>query len=178
LKKLLIFTSSIIAAALIFTAGAFANEWLGFTGDDQVEQSGNDVDEIMDILRQVDEGKITAEEGLAAAEERIKELEDMNPSGLAKKNKELREQVSQLEGTITLRDNTIEGLESDLATANENYNGAVDRISELEGQLQNTPSQEYVEHLESELLRANEVVESHGNQTQEAVQEAREIGGE
>lgn len=170
MKKLLLgFTAGIL---LLIGAGAvaYANDWISFTGDDQVAESGDNVDEIMDILKQVNNEKMTAEQAL-------EELQDMNPPGLVKKIEALEEEVAQLEGTITLRDNEIEGIESDLATANDNYNGAVDRITELEGQLQNTPDQEYVEHLEAELLRANEVVEMHNDKTQEAVEEARTIGG-
>lgn len=141
MKKLTLTIASLIAAAFIFAGGVYAAQWLSFTGDEQIEQSDNNVDEIMQILRNVNEGKITAEEANAQLEARISELEDMNPSGLAKQNKELREQISALEEQIAGHD-------------------------------------EYVTHLEEELQRANESVQSHSDKTQQAVEEARTIGGE
>ncbi|MDN6193657.1 MAG: hypothetical protein L0I88_01310 [Alkalibacterium sp.] len=141
MKKLTLTIASLIAAALIFTGGVYASQWLNFTGDEQIEQSDSNVEEIMQILRNVNEGKITAEEANAQLEDRIAELEDMNPSGLAKQNKELREQVKQLEAQVG-------------------------------------ESSEYVTHLEEELQRANESVQGHHQTTQQAVEEARTIGGE
>lgn len=141
MKKLTLTIASLIAAVLIFTGGVYASQWLIFTGDEQIEQSDSNVEEIMQILRNVNEGKITAEEANAQLEARISELEDMNPSGLAKQNKELRQQVADLEAQVGEHN-------------------------------------EYVEHLETELQRANESVQGHQQNTQQAVEEARTIGGE
>src|SRR5690625_1733262 len=118
----------IAAAALLlasFTAGVYAAkaDWLWFTGDVLIEQSDGHVDEIMSILRQVNADKITAEEALA-------ELEALNPPGLVRQIKELKERIAELN--------------------------------------------EYIEHLEAELNRANDAVAEHNGKTGEAVIEARE----
>src|SRR5690625_5715757 len=77
----------------------------------------------MSILRQVNADKITAEEALA-------ELEALNPPGLVRQIKELKERIAELN--------------------------------------------EYIEHLEAELNRANDAVTEHNGKTGEAVIEARE----
>lgn len=153
--------SVIILLTLVFGAGVYASQWLSFTGDNQIEQSESDVDEIMQILRNVNDGKITAEDAVVKLEARVQELEDMNPSGLAKQNKELREKVDNLESMIALRDHTIEGLEADVA--------------DLKEQLANAPEDqtEYVKHLEEQLQIANEAVESLNIKTGGALEEAR-----
>ena len=166
MKRILIGITTFIGALLIFTGGVYASQWLNFTGDEQITQSDDHVDEIMKILRNVNDGKITAEDAVVKLETRVQELEDMNPSGLAKQNKELREKVDNLESTIALRDHTIEGLEADVA--------------DLEHQLANAPEDqtEYVKHLEEQLQIANEAVEQHNATTSEAVEEARNYGGD
>src|SRR5690625_3705041 len=118
----------LIAAALIlasFTSCVYAAkaDWLWFTGDVLIEQSDGHVEEIMSILRQVNTDKITAEEALA-------ELEALNPPGLVRQIKELKERIAELN--------------------------------------------EYIEHLEAELNRANDAVAEHNGKTDEAVIEARE----
>lgn len=114
MKKLL--TGVLIAALIIgaFATGAYASSkgWLTFTGDAKVEQSKSDVDEIMNILRQVHEDKLTAEEALA-------ELEALNPPGLVKKIKELETENAELGEYIA-------HLESELTRAN----GKVDELSD------------------------------------------------
>src|SRR5690625_1389083 len=130
MKKKLI--GIIAAAALIlasFTAGVYAAkaDWLWFTGDVLIEQSDGHVEEIMTILRQVNTDKITAEEALA-------ELEALNPPGLVRQIKELKERIAELN--------------------------------------------EYIEHLEIELNRANDAVASHNGRTGAAVNETRDYGEE
>ena len=136
MKKLLIGITSVIVAVILFAGGVFASQWLSFTGGDSIEQANNDVEEIMEILRDTYEGKISAEQALA-------DLEELNPPGLVKQIKELKEEIEQLK-----QDNAI--LTTDLAQAND-----------------------YISHLESELTKANNAVESHSNVITEAVEEAR-----
>ena len=150
MKRILIGITTFIGALLIFTGGVYASQWLNFTGDEQITQSDDHLDEIMDILRQVNDDKLTAEDALA-------ELEAMNPPGLVKQIKELEDLVAQLEGTIELRDNEIVGLEEALSNAGD---------------------PEYISHLEEELMRANNAVEQHNATTSEAVEEARNYQGD
>lgn len=119
MKKLLITLTASLAALLIFAGGAFAAvTWMNYTGTEQMEQSNNDIDEIMDILRDVHEGKLSAEEAVTQFQARVDELEDMNPSGLAKQNKELREQVDNLEAQLGEGNEYVEHLEAELSKAN------------------------------------------------------------
>lgn len=136
MKKMLIGFTSVMAAVILFTGGIFASQWLSFTGGDSLDQANNDVEEIMEILRDTYEGKISAEQALA-------DLEELNPPGLVKQIKELKEEIEQHK-----QDNAV--LTTDLAQAND-----------------------YISHLESELTEANNAVESHSNVITEAVEEAR-----
>lgn len=190
MNKILLGLGSIALALAIFTGGVYASQWLNFTGDEQIAQSDDHLDEIMDILRQVNDGKISAEEGLETANKRIAELEDMNPSGLAKQNKELREQVAQLEDDIAAKNQAYDQLQNErdeIATARDNaiaerdtlqseYNNLNDSYTSVQGELEQ--ANEYVAHLESELTRANEVVAKHAQSTNEAVEEARTYIGD
>ena len=136
MKKLLIGFTSVMVAVILFTGGIFASQWLSFTGGDSLDQANIDVEEIMEILRDTYEGKISAEQALA-------DLEELNPPGLVKQIKELKEEIEQHK-----QDNAV--LTTDLAQAND-----------------------YISHLESELTEANNAVESHSNVITEAVEEAR-----
>lgn len=108
----------------MFGLGAYANEtWKTFDGD--VAKSESHVEEIMSILRQVNDDKLTAEEALA-------ELEALNPAGLAKINKELREKVKAQEEYLA-------HLEAELDKANNAVNemnsSTEDAVNEARGYL-------------------------------------------
>lgn len=167
-----------IAAVIIFTGGVYASQWLSFTGDEQMQQSDNNVEEIMQILRDTHSGKLSAESALA-------ELEELNPKGLAKLNKEQREKIEQLNNEIdnknaaydelqrerdeiaVVRDNAIaerDNLQAEYDTLNNGYTAIQEEL---------TQANEYIEHLEAELSRANEAVANHAQSTNTAVEEAR-----
>lgn len=124
-------TATFVAIALIiggFTAGTLAakSEWLFFTGDSETAESTSHTDEIMEILREVNGDKISAEEALA-------ELEEMNPPGLVRQIKELKAEIERLESELeeAYADNAeatgyIEHLESELHRANT-------KVTELNG---------------------------------------------
>ena len=193
MKKVLLTVTGFIAVAILFTGvGYAASNWLNFTGDEQVEQSQNNVDEILAILDNVAEkGKIDKEQ-VEILTARVKELEDMNPSGLARQNSELREQVKQLNADVASKQNEIEekniaydnlqqerdaiATELDNAVAErDNIQAQYNTLNEGYVQLQTelTQANEYVEHLEAELTRANNLVEEHANYTEQAVEQAR-----
>lgn len=136
MKKLFIGFTSVFVAVILFAGGIFASQWLTFTGGESIDQADDDVEEIMEILRDTYEGKINAEQALA-------DLEALNPPGLVKQIKELKEEIEQLK-----QDNAV--LTTDLAQAND-----------------------YITHIESELTKANNAIESHSNVVTEAVEEAR-----
>ena len=79
IKNLFKVSIGVIAGLLLFATGAYAANqgWLNFTGDEQVQQSESNVNEIMEILRNVHKGKLDAEQALA-------ELEKLDPMKLQK----------------------------------------------------------------------------------------------
>ena len=186
MKKVLLTVTGFLAVAMLFTGVGYAmSNWLNFTGDEQIEQSQNNVDEILAILDNVAEkGKIDKEQ-VEILTARVKELEDMNPSGLAKQNQELREQVKQLNADLETKQNEYDYLlqerdtiatELDQAVAErDNIQAQYNTLNEGYVQLQTelTQANEYVEHLEAELTRANNLVEEHANYTEQAVEQAR-----
>lgn len=193
MKKVLLTVTGFLAVAMLFTGVGYAmSNWIDFTGEEQVEQSKNNVDEILAILDNVaEQGKIDKEQ-VGILKDRVKELEDMNPSGLAKQNQELREQVKQLNADVEAKQNEIEekniaydnlqqerdtiATELDQAIADrDNLQAQYNTLNEGYTQLQTelTQANEYVEHLEAELTRANNLVEEHANYTEQAVEKAR-----
>src|SRR5699024_12609784 len=93
--------SVIILLTLVFGAGVYASQWLSFTGDNKVEQSKNDVNEIMEILRNVNDDKLTAEQALA-------ELQKLDPHGLKQKNEQLNNEVANLRDQLEQKQGEIE----------------------------------------------------------------------
>ena len=200
MKKVLLTVTGFVVVAMLFTGvGYAAANWINFTGDEQIEQSQNNVDEILAILEEVSaEGKIDKEQ-VEVLTARVKELEDMNPSGLEKLNKELREENEQLKNNnaqlatdlnakqkeINEKNQAYDNLqqerdaiatELDQAIADRNnlqaqYNTLNEGYAQIQTEL--TQANEYVEHLEAELTRANSLVEEHSKYTEQAVEKAR-----
>lgn len=192
MRKIGIVLASLVVVALISTASIFAYQYLSFTGDEQIQQSEADVNEILEILETVSEnGKIDKQQ-VETLTAKVKELEAMNPSGLAKQNKELRNQVEQLNADLASKQSEIDeknvaydNLQQErdqIATARDNaiaerdniqaqYNTLNDGYTQLQSEL--TQANEYIDHLESELTRANTLIENHAQHTTEAVEKAR-----
>ena len=178
LKKLILVTAAITTMFILLGASIAAFQYLNFEGDQQIEQAGNDVDEVMQIMRQLNDKNITLEEAL-------KQLQDMNPAGLAKQNKELREQIKQLENEISEKNTAYDELQKErdqIAAVRDNaiaerdnlqaeYNTLNDGYNQLQNEL--TAANEYVDHLEAELTRANEAVANHAEKAGAAVEEAK-----
>lgn len=190
---------AVLVLSLVFGAGVYASQWLNFTGKEQIEQSESDVDKIMDILRNVNSDKMTAEQAL-------KELQGLNLEG---QNTELREQVEQLKtdnGILTTevanqkkqvehkqnevnnKQAEIEQKQKEIQEKIEEGNRKVaEKQAELDGvvkereehkrvagelQQQINQNSEYVKHLEAELEKANNAAQSVSNKTTEALEEA------
>lgn len=216
MKRMFKVASSVLAgllvAAMLFGAGAYASEqgWLKFK-DEQITQSNGNVDKIMEILREVDAGKKTAEKALA-------EIEKLNPKGLAEQNKNLREQVKNLENEVKNKQNEVNNKQTEInnkqkeveqkQTEIHEKNQSIDALQQERDQIaaahdnaiaerdaaradlesannlneQNqtelTLAEEKVEYYEAELIRANEAVTNHNNNTEAALEEAKTIGGE
>ena len=174
--------SVIILLTLVFGAGVYASQWLSFTGDNQIEQSENDVDEIMQILRNVNDDKLTAEQALA-------ELQKLDPHGLKQKNEQLNNEVANLRDQLEQKQVEIEQKIAEIQEKIDEGNRKVEekqaeldrvaqerdsnkqRADQLQQQIDENSN--YVAHLEQELQRANEKVQSVSNKTTEAVEEAR-----
>ena len=144
MKKLTKISIGVIAGLLLFATGAFAANqgWLSFTGDAQVQQSESNVNEIMEILRNVHKGKLDAEQALA-------ELEQLNPKGLVKKIKSLEEEKANLQAKVA-------ELEETLANAPEDQ---TEYIKHLEKELQR--ANQLVEQLKSETDKALEEAKTY-----------------
>lgn len=193
--------AGIILAVTLVTAGAYANEkgWFNFTGKEQATESESHIEEIMQILRDTHDGKISAENALA-------ELESLNPQGLAKKNKDLRDQVEQLKTDnaqlvtdLNAKQTEVNNKQTEIDEKNAAYDQlqkerdavvaerdeAIAKRDEIQAlldaknqgytQLQEelTQANEYIEHLEAQVTEANNAVNNVYNTSSEAVDEAR-----
>lgn len=180
MKKLIIVLTGLVLSAILFAGGMFAAQWLSFTGDDQAVDSNNDVDQIMQILRDTHEGKISAENALA-------ELEELNPAGLAKNNKELREENEQLKNNNAQLSTDLNAKQKEIDEKNTAYDqlqqerdSLQSTIDDLNNQIaalneSNNGNTEYIAHLEAELQRANETMTGLNNKTGAALEEAKTI---
>lgn len=199
MKRILIGLSSLVLAMLLFTGGIFASQWLNlsFTGDDAIEQADSGVDRIMKILRDVNKGKISAEEAVALLEDEKASLETSN-TALQARIDELEEKINgggggapgllkkieELEAELATANSTIEGLRAELAIANTNLASVTQERDSLQSNLTNITqerdnlklnldnAEDYIAHLETELERANTKVNSHADKVSEAVKEA------
>ena len=172
----------LLLLSLVFGAGVYASQWLSFTGDNQVEQSKNDVNEIMEILRNVNDDKLTAEQALA-------ELQKLDPHGLKQKNEQLNNEVANLRDQLEQKQVEIEQKIAEIQEKIDEGNRKVaekqaelDRVAQERDsnkqradqlQQQIDENSNYVAHLEQELQRANEKAQSVNSKTTEAVEEAR-----
>ena len=175
MKKLLLTLTGIIAAAFIFAGGVFASQWLSFTGDNTIQQSQNDVDEIMQILRDVNQDKLSAEDALS-------KLQELNPEQLVKEIDQLKTELANKRQELENKQKELADKDSQIQEKIEEGNRKVaEKQAELDGiakerdalQQQINENNEYVKHLEQELTRANEKAQAIGNKTTEAVEEAR-----
>src|SRR5699024_2308357 len=182
MKKLLLTLTGIIAAAFIFAGGVFASQWLSFTGDNTIQQSQNDVDEIMQILRDVNQDKLSAEDALAKLQELnpeqlVEEIEQLKTElankrqELENKQKELADKDSQIQEKIEEGNRKVAEKQAELDRVAQERDTNKQRVDELQQQI--NENDQYVKHLEQELTRANEQAQVIGNKTTEAVEEAR-----
>ena len=178
MKKLLLSLGAIAITLTLLAGGIFAYQYLTFTGTEQAEQTNNNSSEMLEIIKKVaGERDVTKNELTQALEQannlvsenenlqaRVKELEDMNPSGLAKLNKTLREENEQLKNTnaqlntdLNAKQNEIDNLNAQLNEANNGTQSDKDEIARLE----------------AELIKANETMAAVNAQSNADVEEAR-----
>lgn len=147
----------IITAVLFMGVGAYAHAtWLSFDSD--VAVSENNVDEIMNILRQVNSDKLTAEEAL-------EELQGIDHEGLKRRIKDLER---ELENKVTELDNKQDEVDQKNAEINDKNKVIESKDREIQ------ELSEYVRHLENEVIKANNAVDGLNTKTNNAVDEARQ----
>lgn len=160
---------SIIALIIIivFATGVFANEaWLRFTGREDAEQVENDIDGILDILKDVDNGRKTAEEAL----EDLLENQGNNSAEVER----LKQQVGDLTNKIKDKDNQLKDKDNTIESLNKEINNLKEQIAKLQEDLKNNNSdKDYVKHLEDELKKANKRVEDLKKESGKGLEEAQ-----
>ena len=199
MKKLFLSLGGIAITLTLFAGGIFAYQYLTFTGTEQAEQTNNNSSEMLQIIKDLSADKITAEEAaaqllaqqeamadeLAAAQARVKELEDMNPSGLAKLNKQLREENEQLKNTnaqlatdLNAKQNEINEKNTFIDQLQTERDGLQTQIDNLNAQLNEANNgkqsdKDEIARLEAELIKANETMAAVNAQSNADVEEAR-----
>ena len=199
MKKLLLSIGAIAITLTLLAGGIFAYQYLTFTGTEQAEQTNNNSSEMLQIIKDLSADKITAEEAaalllaqqeataeeMAAAQARVKELEDMNPSGLAKLNKELRDENEQLKNTNAQLATDLNAKQKEINEKNQAYDnlqqerdGLRTEIDNLNAQLNEASNgtqsdKDEIARLEAELIKANETMAAVNAQSNADVEEAR-----
>ena len=199
MKKLLLSLGAIAITLTLLAGGIFAYQYLTFTGTEQAEQTNNNSSEMLQIIKDLSADKITAEEAaaqllaqqeataaeLAAAQARVKELEDMNPSGLAKLNKQLRDENEQLKNTNAQLATDLNAKQTEINEKNTfidqlqtERDGLQTQIDNLNAQLNEANNgtqsdKDEIARLEAELIKANETMAAVNAQSNTDVEEAR-----
>lgn len=155
MKNLLITLTSIVAVFALSTVVVYGSTWMNWVGDGQIEQSSNEVAEILSILEQVNEEKL-------AAERKINEIEDTRPPGLNRQIKELEKQVSELNSNLKAKDKEISELKDELEAlkSNQQTNNQVATMSLSQSDVDaEDQSDEENEAKINSLTEANETLE-------------------
>lgn len=199
MKKLLLSLGAIAITLTLLAGGIFAYQYLTFTGTEQSEQTNNNSSEMLQIIKDLSADKITAEEAaaqllaqqeamsdeLATAQARVQELEDMNPSGLAKLNKTLREENEQLKNNnaqlatdLNAKQNEINEKNTFIDQLQTERDGLQTQIDNLTAQLNEANNgkqsdKDEIARLEAELIKANESMAAVNAQSNADVEEAR-----
>ena len=101
MKKTLLSVSIIVLFITGFGAGVYAAEkgWLNFEGEQQAEDTKGNIESIMDIMDNLNDGKINAEEAQKELEKEIKKKQDRidELEAQADDNKDSKEHIKHLE---------------------------------------------------------------------------------
>ena len=192
MKKLLLSLGAIAITLTLLAGGIFAYQYLTFTGTEQAEQTNNNSSEMLQIIKDLSADKITAEEAaaqllaqqeamaaeLAAAQERVKELEDMNAPGLVKQIKELKNTNAQLTTDLNAKQTEINEKNTFIDQLQTERDGLQTQIDNLNAQLNEANNgkqsdKDEIARLEAELIKANETMATVNAQSNADVEEAR-----
>ena len=199
MKKLLLSLGAIALTLTLIATSIAAYQYLTFTGTEQAEQTNNNSSEMLEIIKKVaGERDVTKSELTQALEQannlvsenenlqaRVKELEDMNPSGLAKLNKQLREENEHLKNTnaqlttdLNAKQNEINEKNTFIDQLQTERDGLQTEIDNLNAQLNEANNgkqsdKDEIARLEAELIKANETMAAVNAQSNADVEEAR-----
>ena len=199
MKKLLLSLGAIAITLTLLAGGIFAYQYLTFTGTEQAEQTNNNSSEMLEIIKKVAGDRDVTKSELAQAIEqannlvsenenlqaRVKELEDMNPSGLANLNKQLREENEQLKNTNAQLTTDLNAKQKEINEKNTfidqlqtERDGLQTQIDNLNAQLNEANNgkqsdKDEIARLEAELIKANETMAAVNAQSNADVEEAR-----
>ena len=192
MKKLLLSLGAIAITLTLLAGGIFAYQYLTFTGTEQAEQTNNNSSEMLQIIKDLSADKITAEEAvaqllaqqeatadeLAAAQERVEELEGMNAPGLVKQIKELKNTNAQLTTDLNAKQNEINEKNTFIDQLQTERDGLQTQIDNLNAQLNEASNgkqsdKDEIARLEAELIKANETMAAVNEQSNADVEEAR-----
>ena len=192
MKKLLLSLGAIAITLTLLAGGIFAYQYLTFTGTEQGEQTNNNSSEMLQIIKDLSADKITVEEAaaqllaqqeataaeLAASQERVKELEDMNAPGLVKQIKELKNTNAQLTTDLNAKQNEINEKNTFIDQLQTERDGLQTQIDNLNAQLNEANNgkqsdKDEIARLEAELIKANDTMAEVNAQSNADVEEAR-----
>lgn len=163
MKKFLGIISSAVVVLGLFTIVTYANDWLMFSGKDELYQSTSDVNEIISLLEGVQQGKESAEKDLEDALIKLENLQGLDT------------QVDKLKSTISLRDYKIVGLEEEINEKNRLYDELKAERDQLLAAIDSNTDSARIAHLEEQLRIANQEVKNHKSSTSDALEQARKI---
>lgn len=152
MKKLIGSITIALGLLLAFSGGVYAaSNWINFEGEQSIETTKSNIDELLTLIDGL-------ESDLADSQGSNNELESYYEQVI----KELQEQFQeQLENVTNSKDKEIQSL--------------LEQIQSLENEIANLDdNSDYVEHLESELQKANELVEQLEKYSGEAVEQAKD----
>lgn len=192
MKKLLLSLGAIAITLTLFAGGIFAYQYLTFTGTEQAEQTNDNSTEMLQIIKDLSADKITAEEAvaqllaqqeatadeLAAAQARVKELEDMNAPGLVKQIKELKNTNAQLTTDLNAKQKEINEKNTFIDQLQTERDGLQTQIDNLNAQFNEATNgtqsdKDEIARLEAELIKANDTMAAVNAQSNADVEEAR-----
>lgn len=152
MKKLIGSMAIVLGLLLAFGGGVYAaSNWINFEGEQSIETTKSNIDELVSLIDGL-------ESDLDDSQGSNNELESYYEQVI----KELQEQFQeQLENVTNSKDKEIQSL--------------LEQIQSLENEIANfDDNSDYVEHLESELQKANELVEQIEEYSGEAVEQAKD----
>lgn len=191
MKKLLLTLAGITAAVLIFTGGIYASQWLSFTGGQQTQQTKENTNEMLDIIKEIAAGRDVAESDLKQVQDQANTLVNENEQ-LKNTNGQLTTELANVNGQLKNKQTEIDNKQAEINQKQQEINeknqaydalqqerdGLRSQIDNLNAQLEtalndSNASKEYIAHLEAELQKANAAVADVNEQSNAAVEEAR-----